>query len=349
MYEPAVAEALTRLGHHVIPFRWGDYLQGTVGRAQEKWLLPGTGIAALNRDLVRVAAVEQPDIVLIWRGTPVRLDTLRAIRAVSRATLISYNNDDPFGPSTTPSTLFGWTKRTWTYYLAGVPEYDVHFVYRPVNVREMQLRGARHVYVLRPYYVPSLHHPFELSDSERRRFECDVVFAGHYEPDGRLECLKALAHAGLKVKVFGPASWNRQLNSASGIPRHIEPLVGLDYAKALCGAHMALCFLSRLNRDTYTRRCFEIPACGVLLLSERTDDLRSLLAEGEEAVFFSGPSELVEKALWLRDNLSTRQRIAAAGHRRVLAGQHSVDDRMREMLEIVPAVNGATATRTSNA
>ena len=67
----------------------------------------------------------------------------------------------------------------------------------------------------------------------------------------------------------------------------IEPVFGDDYAKALCGAKVCLAFLSKLNRDSYTRRCFEIPACGNVMLAERTADLCRMFKEDEEACFFS--------------------------------------------------------------
>ena len=93
--------------------------------------------------------------------------------------------------------------------------------------------------------------------------------------------------------------------------------------------------MSKLNRDTYTTRCFEIPACGSLLLSERTDDLRLMFREMEEAVFFSSPEELVEKALWLKSRPDEIERIAAAGMRRVQEDCHSAEGRMRQLVAVL--------------
>ena len=45
-------------------------------------------------------------------------------------------------------------------------------------------------------------------------------------------------------------------------------------------------FFSRLNRDTYTRRCFEIPAAGTLMLCDYSDHAATLFAPGREADFF---------------------------------------------------------------
>ena len=115
----------------------------------------------------------------------------------------------------------------------------------------------------------------------------------------------------------------------------VFPVVGEDCAKALCGAKMCLAFLSKINRDTYTRRCFEIPACGRLLLCERTDDLKKMFIEGEEAVFFSTREELVEKALWLLGNPIKIQQISEAGRKRVWADGHDVINRAKQFMELV--------------
>ena len=94
-----------------------------------------------------------------------------------------------------------------------------------------------------------------------------------------------------------------------------------------------MCFLSKLNRDTYTRRCFEIPACGKVMLAERTDDLVQFFKEDEEACFFSTTEELVRKAQWLIDNPDIRERIAQAGLRRVWADGHDAETRANMFLE----------------
>jgi spore maturation protein CgeB len=175
-----------------------------------------------------------------------------------------------------------------------------------------------------------------MTREDMERFECDAVFVGHHEPDGRERYLTGLVKAGLKVRLFGDKYWTRGvLGDLADYFGQVRHAIGEEYSKALCGAKMCLNFLSRMNRDSYTTRCFEIPACGKLLLSERTEDLVQMFKEDQEAVFFSSTDELVEKALWLRDHPDELDRIALAGMRRVHRDGHSVDDRMKEFLRIV--------------
>jgi spore maturation protein CgeB len=71
------------------------------------------------------------------------------------------------------------------------------------------------------------------------------------------------------------------------------------------------------------------------MLSERTDDLKKLYKEDEEAVFFSCPEELVEKAKVLLKNEIRRKQIAKAGRQRCTADGHDVVNRMRQLCRVV--------------
>ncbi len=66
----------------------------------------------------------------------------------------------------------------------------------------------------------------------------------------------------------------------------IKPVTGIEYNYAICGSKITLCFLSKINSDTYTRRNFEVPAMGKLMLSEYSQDLEIIFKENEEMVFF---------------------------------------------------------------
>jgi spore maturation protein CgeB len=90
--------------------------------------------------------------------------------------------------------------------------------------------------------------------------------------------------------------------------------------------------LSKLNRDTYTRRCFEIPATGTLMLSEYSDDLATLFRPGEEADYFASPEEMVDKIRLYIADAPRRARVAAAGQRRVATDGHDVVSRMRQVI-----------------
>lgn len=334
IYEAAAAGALGGLGHCVIAHRWQGRFAGRLGRVQAALPVPGPALFALNAALARAAAEARPDVILLWRPTHLLPATIDRMRAETGATIVSYNNDDPFGPGAHGRAP--WHHHAlWYWYRRTLPAVDLALVYRPVNRTEALRAGARRSAVLKPWYIPALHRPLPADEPDPGRFACDAVFVGHYEPDGRARHLAALVGAGVHVRLFGTGWPADEAAHICPDAEEVRPVRGLDYARALGGARLGLAFLSRLNRDTYTRRCFEIPACGTLLLCERTDDLRALLEEDREAVFFSSPAELVKKARWLLNRPDEVARIAAAGRRRVIRDGHSVEERMAEMLDLI--------------
>jgi spore maturation protein CgeB len=104
---------------------------------------------------------------------------------------------------------------------------------------------------------------------------------------------------------------------------------------AISGAKIALCFLSKLNEDTYTTRNFQIPAMRTFMLSEYTPDLASLFEEGKEAEFFRSQDELLDKIRYYLQHDSEREEIAHNGHKRLLADGHDVVSRARQVVAVV--------------
>lgn len=323
-YEDACVRALQELGHEVKRFAWDRYFDGVSGRIQRR-LLVGPAVSSLNEDLIQLAVQFDPEVVLIWRGRPVRPSTLRILRHRTDALLVSRNNDDPFSPRAR------WS--TWRLFRAAIPAYDLHLVYRPRNVSDYLEAGASRAQLLLPFYIPEVHRPIALSKEERHEFGCEAVFVGHFEPDGRIECLRALVDAGVDVKLWGQDTWGpQQLGDLWETLGPVRPVYGENYARALAGAEVCLCFLSSLNRDTYTRRCFEIPACGRPLVSQRSAELERLFVEGKEAVFFEGAEELVDTVQALLADPGRRRAMGQAGRARVQEDGHDVSSRMEELV-----------------
>lgn len=336
IHEVAVVGAFKQLGHQVESFYWQTYFSASNPlvrlwlRAQNKFQI-GPTINRLNRDLVKMAIEFSPKLIFIYRGTHVTPRTLSELkRMLPSCEIFGYNNDDPFAK--------GHPFWLWRHFIKCVPIYDLVFAYRKHNLDDFIKAGAKRVELLRSWFVSQLNHPVNLTSRDKSNYECDVVFIGHHENDGRLEYLEEIVKAGYRLRLFGPPyEWNKLLLQ-SEILKPLSPVHlvwNADYSKAISGAKIALCFFSKLNRDTYTRRCFEIPATGTLLLSEYSDDIATLYSEGKEADFFKSKQEMILKIIRYLEDDNLRRQVAAAGQQRVIDGGHDIVSRMSRVVELV--------------
>ncbi len=340
-YQEACSRALETLGHKVVRFGWADRLAISTGSGgpslRGRWLQIqarlqfGPTIWRIRRDLIELAAKEQPDVIFFYNVQMIDPETVFALRrSLPDTVFCQYANDDPFSVKAAPGL--------WRNFVKSIHCFDLHFAYRPANIVDFRQAGARDVHLLRAYFIPEEDYPVARNDC-RPSFRSDVVFAGHYENDGRLDGLLAAASTGLRVTLFG-SGWDRPLaaQGQAGTLRNLAPVVpvfGAEYREAICGANVALCFLSTLNRDGYTRRNFQIPAMEVAMLTQRSSELEGMFVENRETAFFRSPDELLKRLTWLIDHEPERKAMAIAGRMRVHNDGHDVVSRMGEMMMVV--------------
>ena len=322
-YEPALNRAINELGVQSRIFETHAYFSGLCGRIQQHFLR-GPAIQRANRDLIEAVNRDRPDVTLFYQGHHFGRATLKQIRA---STFIAgIHNDNPFSER---NVLF-----RYRLLKPALPFYNAYHPYRDNNVSEFQAAGIQWVKVLMSYYLPWLDYPRCLDSHEKKQWSCELVYAGHSEPDQRIECFSLAVREGVVTRIYGgPRYWKRALPS-DVLPNvgSLSHLAGEDYRKALCGAKIAACFFSKWNKDQFTRRVFEIPACGVFMLAERTAIMQMLYEEGSEAEFFSSPAEFMDKLRFYLRHEDARRRIAAAGYRRATTSGYDIYSRMRQWL-----------------
>ncbi len=331
-YEEAFSIGMEKNGVTVIRLPLSNYFESVWSRFYLVLPFPGIKLVTLNFKVVLNALIKRPDVVLFWLPTVIFPLTLWVL-GKCRIKTITYNNDNPFVKRKSFSFLKNYQ---WFWYHRCLKFANFNFFYRSENVLESVKYSANNPKVLLPYYIPWRDFPITLNSEEKDIFSSDIVFIGHYENDGRDKFVLALLENGFNLRIWGGEAWNRNvlLNFYDKL-KPIRSVEGVDYTKALCGSKICLAFLSKFNRDTYTRRCFEIPACGRLMLAERTDDLLSMFKEDEEACFFSTPEELVLKVRYLLDNPLKCDEIARAGLNRVQRDNHDVYSRAKEFLKLI--------------
>ena len=203
---------------------------------------------------------------------------------------------------------------------------DLIFVYRPVNIKEAAryIKPSSEIKLFKPYFIPSE----DKIHTKEKQYKQDVIFIGHYEDDNRFTDLEYLFINNIDLKVYG-TGWGNRFTTYQ---KSIYPVYGEDYINELRDSKICLSFLSKMNRDVYTRRCFEIPSLGKLLLCERTSEMQEIFKEDEEAVFFSNKHELLKKVEWLLSNPSKIDQISEAGYKRAYTDGHDIKSRSIEIL-----------------
>jgi spore maturation protein CgeB len=334
--------ALERLGHRVYgvdtiePWKKASWLARQAQRRAGR----GYVIAAINRSVLAAAHTFRPDLVWGEKQEFLRIETLATLRQLG-ARLVHFTPDPYFS--------LAW-KRT-RLMDEGIRAFDI-LIYCKSYEREQYAALGKPLIYMPLGYCDRVHRPLRSSDP---RWQCAVGFLGGWEPR-REHLLHLLAAAGIDLKIRGgyweflrDGRWTprrhvilRQLTGNAKFRIHRDELLGRawqggevyadDYARALSGAKIGLGLLRKVCPDQHTTRTFEIPACGSMLLADRTDEHCELFEEGKEAEFFTSTEEFLDKAQFYCNDESATRRIAQAGFERCVKSKYAYVHRLKTVL-----------------
>ena len=335
--------ALERLGHvvrgvnTVEPWKRAPWLTRQVQRR----LAHGSVVSQINQSVLLAAHEFRPDLIWAEKQEFLRRETLDALRRLG-ARLVHFTPDPYFSVNWKRSRVMD----------EAIVGFDV-LIYCKAYERDQYAALGKPIIYMPLGYCDEVHRPMPSSDPQ---WSCAVGFLGGWEPR-RERLLHAAAAAGIDLKIRG-GYWEFLSDGKWTLRRQIvlgqlagrekfrfhrdEFLVHAwqggevyadDYARALTSAKIGLGLLRRVWPDQHTTRTFEIPACGSMLLADRTGEHKEFFEEGKEAEFFESAEELLDKVKFYSSHDSAREAIAAAGYQRCAEGKYAYVHRVSAVFD----------------
>jgi hypothetical protein len=335
--------ALARLGHSVRgvhtsqPWKRAAWVMRQLQRRVHR----GSVVKAINANVLSAAREFKPELLWADKQEFIHAETIEELRRLGAMTV-----------HFTPDPYFSLPWKRTQLMDEAMGAFDALVYCKSYERAQYEALGKPIIYM--PLgYCDEVHRPLV---SDNGRWSSAVGFLGGWEPR-RERFLHALTAAGIDLKLWGgyweflrDGKWTprryivlRQLAGKDSFHFHIDELLshahqggevyGDDYARALTGCRIGLGFVRKVCPDQHTTRSFEIPACGSLLLADRTDEHREFFEEGQEAEFFSSCDEMLDKAKFYCSNESARKRVAERGYKRCKDGGFAYVCRLRTALQ----------------
>lgn len=286
--------------------------------------LQGNYIEMVSQVLLEAASEKPVDIVLCMAQAPLSGRALQELRNRGVITALWFTED---------YLRFGYWREMARYY-------DFIFtIQKGACIDAIKQAGAGSV-----HYVPmacdaGLHRPMELSLEERERWGSPISFvgAGYHN---RQQVFAGLADLPFKI-------WGTEWPGCRPFDRLVQEegrrLTPDEYIKIFNATDINLNLHSSAERDGVdptgdfvNPRTFELAACGAFQLVDERSLLPELFTPGEEVVTFASPAELKEKIAYYQNRPEERRAIAARARARALR-DHTYDQRLRQMLQIIYA------------
>jgi spore maturation protein CgeB len=325
-----IERGVSRLAHELIVFNDRDHL--IPGRLRRRWaLLQDVSVATINRQLTRLAAKTQPDLVLITGGHRITAQALRRLKRDGFSTAL-WTTDMPMSGDRMRTTA-----AEYTFVFSQGTEYAEIF-------RKMGIANARWLPMA---CDPELHHPVNLREDEQSEFGHDAAFVGSYYP-GRADCLQQLT--AFDLAVWGPG-WDRLSTNSPlracvrGLHTPPESWVKIYSASRIIISIHVQDPERRVQVHQASPRIFEALACGAFVLTDSQRDVLALFRDGEHLVSFKDAADLGRKIAYYLEHPDERQRIATAGRAEVLR-HHTYAHRVREIISAL--TGGHPASRCSS-
>ena len=277
----------------------------------------------INKRLINKISKNEYDYLFIIKGNLIKPNTLKKVKEISpKIKIISWSSDDMMQ-----------AHNSSYYYLSCIKHFDLIVTTKSFNTlnNKLQIYGAKKILFQDNAYVKTIHRPFIKKKLIKKK---TILFIGYAEKE-RFRSMNFLAKNGIKVKIYG-SGWDKNFykkNAHYNLNINFRNLEKHKYSEALSNAYISLCFLRKINRDAQTARSVEIPACGGLMLAERTNEHLRMFEEWKEAVYFSSDKELLEKINYLMKNKRVRDKIAKNGYKKCKYQKMSYNDRLKTILK----------------
>lgn len=298
--------------HSFIPFNHGDYLDSSKYlRAQlldNIYFLNEPGLMKMYADLEKLISASGAEALLVDNCFPYHPEFLRKlpIYKVLRTTdgpMVSYDRD-----------------------FAYLHAYDHVLYHSPAYSKDLGMKdkllycGAKKVDFLPLGSFDALCDRSKTSENilEHDR-DIDLVFVGalHLNKMPLIAAIKKVF--GRKLKLFGLASLKKNVyfNLKYGFPGWVSPLAFEQYVPLYQRTKIGI---NIHNRGDYTvggYRLFDLPANGVMQISDGGVHLNNFFEAGHEVESYQSLTELIAKAKYYLEHDEERKKIALNGFMRV--------------------------------
>ena len=198
-------------------------------------------------------------------------------------------------------------------------------------------------YYLPHAYDPEIHRPVDAGDLPR----CDVLFVGTLWPE-RVAFFEAIDWTGITLQMHG--TWPDVQHddtakrhvlelaataAASPIRRYFSP--GCVRNEEIAGYYAAATMVVNVHRtdpdaESLNPRCYEVPACGTLLVTDGRRELGQVFRPGSVATFTDAAS-LHETMRYYLDHAEARA--DAIAQAQVDIRPHTFDRRAQQVMEVL--------------
>lgn len=282
-------------------------------------------ICRVNSQIVEyISDKKKYDVIWIDKGILIDSKTFESIRKYQvNAKIVGYSPD-----------WMAARHNQSQQFIESLPYYDCFVTTKSYSVEALRKMGAKDVLFIDNAFQSDFHYPRVLTTEERKRYESEISFIGSWEKE-RSDSIEFLGAHDIRVNIWGSGPWEDICKKYPSLSYKGGDLKDDSYCKALSGSKISLCFLRKLNLDLQTTRSLEIPACGSLMLAERTKEHQSLFEEGKEADYFSSDVELLNKCLLYLNDEELRKKVAKNGYEKCVETPYSYEGRIKTIMSYI--------------
>jgi spore maturation protein CgeB len=166
--------------------------------------------------------------------------------------------------------------------------------------------------------------------------DIDVLFIGALHLNKMPLLAKVKKALGASFRLYGLAGWKRNLyfNVKFGAPGWVSAVRFEDYVRLYRRAKIGINVHNRGDYTVGSYRLFDLPANGVMQISDGGRHLGAFFSVGEEIIPYQDADQLIEQVRYYLAHDEERMTIARRGYRRVMA-QHRIRGRFQELATLI--------------